>query len=78
VPTPRTTAPPPPPATQPPPPPPTAAPNPPSPPAQEVVHPGAFCSPVGATGVTVDGTPMICSDHSATGKPYTQPRWRAA
>jgi len=31
-----------------------------------------------ASGVTSAGTPMICSDHSATGKPYTQPRWRAA
>ncbi|MEV7415356.1 hypothetical protein [Streptomyces sp. NPDC089919] len=31
-----------------------------------VVHPGAFCSPAGATGVTSRGTPMVCgpaADH---------------
>ncbi|MGY6025958.1 hypothetical protein [Streptomyces spinosirectus] len=36
------------------------------------VHPGAFCSPVGATGVTDRGTPMVCS--VKTGDPYA--RWR--
>jgi hypothetical protein len=29
-----------------------------------VVHPGAFCKPAGATGVTVDGTPMVCGPAS--------------
>jgi Protein of unknown function (DUF1524) len=29
-------------------------------PGVRVVHPGAFCSPRGALGVTVAGTPMIC------------------
>jgi len=33
----------------------------PSPTQGVFVHPGAFCSAVGATGVTVDGTPMVCS-----------------
>jgi hypothetical protein len=51
---------------------------PPPPPAQNVVTPGAFCSPVGATGVTSAGTPMVCSATSANGTPYTQPRWRSA
>jgi hypothetical protein len=44
------------------------------------VHPGAFCSPPGATGVTEDGTPMICSTTSADGVPYGEgkARWRRA
>jgi Protein of unknown function (DUF2510) len=50
----------------------------PAPAAQQVVTPGAFCSPVGATGVTSAGTPMVCSATSASGTPYTQPRWRSA
>ncbi|MEU6809786.1 PASTA domain-containing protein [Streptomyces sp. NPDC046831] len=29
-----------------------------------VVHPGSFCSPAGATGVTEAGTPMICGPGS--------------
>jgi hypothetical protein len=28
--------------------------------ASPVVHPGAFCAPLGATGVTSSGTPMVC------------------
>ncbi|MEU6113408.1 PASTA domain-containing protein [Streptomyces sp. NPDC047117] len=28
------------------------------------VHPGAFCSPAGATGVTTAGTPMVCGPAS--------------
>jgi hypothetical protein len=28
------------------------------------VHPGAFCAPEGAHGVTVDGTPMVCGPAS--------------
>ncbi len=38
-----------------------------------VVHPGSFCSPAGAMGVTSSGTLMVCS--SKDGK---QPRWRSA
>jgi hypothetical protein len=34
------------------------------------VHPGAFCSPAGAPGVTSKGTAMVC-------KGPGQPRWRA-
>ncbi len=33
----------------------------PPPSSPRVVHPGAFCSPAGAHGVTVKGTPMVCS-----------------
>lgn len=62
--TPPTTAPPPPPTTTQPPPPATAPPPPPTttqpPPALSVVHPGAFCTPPGAHGVTDRGTPMVC------------------
>ncbi|WP_203963418.1 HNH endonuclease family protein [Actinocatenispora thailandica] len=38
-----------------------------------VVHPGAFCSPEGAVGITDRGTPMRC-----TSKNGDQPRWRSA
>ncbi len=44
---------------------------------QPGVHPGASCSPLGARGTTVDGTAMICSDHSASGTPNDRPRWRS-
>jgi len=37
---------------------------PPSPPDEGVVHPGAFCSPAGATGHTTKGTPMVCGSAS--------------
>jgi hypothetical protein len=40
-------------------------------PTVPVVHPGAFCSPPGAIGVTTAGTPMICKLDS-TGQHY---RW---
>lgn len=33
-------------------------------PAAGVVHPGAFCSPEGATGVTTAGTSMVCGPAS--------------
>lgn len=39
-----------------------------------VVHPGAFCSPVGARGVTVRGTPMRCTMKAGDDRA----RWRAA
>jgi hypothetical protein len=51
-----------PPATEPPP---TAAPAPEPPaPAAQVVHPGAFCAPAGARGVTTAGTAMVCGPAS--------------
>lgn len=40
---------------------------------EQVVHPGAFCSPVGATGVTKTGKPMVCS----TTPEDNRPRWRS-
>ena len=49
-----------------PPPPPSSPPPPPStsPPDEGTVHPGAFCSPEGATGHTTAGTPMVCEPAS--------------
>jgi hypothetical protein len=44
----------------------------PSPTQGVFVHPGAFCSLVGATGVTVDGTPMVCSFKAGDNRA----RWR--
>ncbi|WP_217182392.1 hypothetical protein [Streptomyces sp. AC495_CC817] len=38
-----------------------------------VVHPGSFCSPPGATGVTSAGTPMVCGPGSDG-----RNRWRSA
>jgi hypothetical protein len=38
------------------------------------VHPGAFCSPEGATGVTSAGTPMVCSTKPGD----SRARWRSA
>lgn len=40
--------------------------------APTVVHPGAFCSPAGARGVTDRGTPMVCSVKAGA----DQARWR--
>ncbi len=56
-------------------PPSTPAPNPtPAHPSVPIVHPGAFCSPPGARGVTSAGTAMICKLDS-TGQRY---RWSRA
>jgi hypothetical protein len=53
----------------------TPAPAPTTPfPGRAIVHPGAFCSPPGARGITSAGTPMICKLDS-TGKRY---RWSSA
>ena len=38
------------------------------------VHAGAFCSPGGAIGVTVDGTPMVCKTTATD----SRNRWRSA
>jgi len=45
-----------------------------APPGRTVVHPGAFCSPPGARGVTSAGTAMVCKLDS-TGRSY---RWSRA
>jgi hypothetical protein len=61
---------------KPPTPPPPSTPQPPpssSPPDEGVVHPGAFCSPEGATGHTTAGTPMVCEPASDG-----RDRWRSA
>lgn len=42
---------------------------------QVTVTPGAFCSPAGATGVTVTGLAMVCSTTAAD---PNQLRWRQA
>lgn len=39
-----------------------------------VVHPGAFCSPAGALGVTAEGTLMVCKTTATD----SRLRWRAA
>jgi outer membrane biosynthesis protein TonB len=44
------------------------------PPAAGAVHPGAFCSPEGATGHTSKGTSMRCTRKAGE----KQARWRAA
>ncbi len=40
--------------------------------AGQIVHPGAFCSPEGAHGVTSRGTPMTCKTSAAD----SRARWR--
>ncbi|MCP2032169.1 hypothetical protein L1277_002268 [Okibacterium sp. HSC-33S16] len=50
------------------------APAPPAPAPPSAVHPGSFCSSEGATGVTVKGTPMVCSYKAGD----ERLRWRAA
>jgi hypothetical protein len=44
----------------------------PAPSSSQVVHPGSYCAPEGAQGVTVAGTPMTCKP-SATD---SRARWR--
>ena len=52
---------------------PTATPTETARPSADVVHPGAFCSPLGATGVTSTGPPMVCRDVPGE----TRARWRS-
>jgi len=52
---------------------PTAAPTEPPASPQPIVHPGAYCAPAGATGVTAAGTPMVCGPESDG-----RNRWHAA
>ena len=42
------------------------------------VHPGAPCSPEGATAVMGDGTPLLCTTQKCHGAPFGEPRWRRA
>jgi len=42
--------------------------------SSNVVHPGAFCAPAGATGVTDRGTPMVCTTTSTD----SRNRWRSS
>lgn len=73
-----TSPPPPPPPTSPPqtsPPPPQPPPEPP-PSGGGTVHPGAYCSPEGASGTSKNGVPMTCASTSCEGKAYDRPRWR--
>ncbi|WP_417563535.1 HNH endonuclease family protein [Microbacterium sp.] len=53
---------------------PAPAPSKPAPAKPAIVHPGSFCAPVGATGVTVKGTPMTCTLKSGE----TRARWRSS
>jgi hypothetical protein len=53
---------------------PTPTASPPDTPTGTVVHPGAFCTPAGATGVTAAGTAMVCR----TSPTDSRLRWRAA
>ena len=52
---------------------PPTPPPPSSPPDEGTVHPGAFCSPEGATGHTTAGTPMVCEPASDG-----RDRWQSA
>ncbi|UUT34535.1 HNH endonuclease family protein [Microbacterium elymi] len=45
----------------------------PKPAAPKTVHPGSFCAPIGAHGVTTKGTPMVCSVKAG----QTRARWRS-
>jgi hypothetical protein len=42
------------------------------------VHPGALCSPEGATALSDEGVPLTCTTQKCHGTPFNQPRWRAA
>jgi hypothetical protein len=46
--------------------------------AAQTVHPGAWCSPVGARGTSSSGRAYVCSTTSANGTPYSggRARWR--
>ena len=57
-----------------------AAPPPPTSPdaTSDGVHPGAPCSPEGATALSDDGMPMTCTMQKCHGAPYRDPRWRRA
>jgi hypothetical protein len=45
-------------------------------PTNNDIHPGAPCSPEGATALSGDGVPLTCATQKCHGAPYSQPRWR--
>jgi hypothetical protein len=47
-------------------------------PPTDDLHPGAPCSPEGATAVMGDGTSIVCTTQKCHGAPFSQPRWRRA
>jgi hypothetical protein len=59
---------------------PTTAPAPPPPtnpePTNSEIHPGAPCSPEGATALSGDGVPLTCTRQKCHGADFSQPRWR--
>ena len=55
---------------------PAPAPPPTPDPTSNDIHPGAPCSPVGATAISGDGVPMTCTTEKCHGAPYSLPRWR--
>jgi hypothetical protein len=42
------------------------------------IHPGAACSPEGATAITSDGMSLVCTTQKCHGAPFGEPRWRRA
>jgi hypothetical protein len=56
----------------------TPAPEPPATtaPTSNDIHPGAPCSPEGATAISGDGIPMTCTKQKCHGAPFSEPRWR--
>lgn len=53
-------------------PPPSSTPD----PTNNDIHPGAACSPEGATAISGDGMPLTCTTQKCHGAPFSQPRWR--
>lgn len=45
-------------------------------PTSNDIHPGAPCSPEGATAISSDGIPMTCTRQKCHGAPFSEPRWR--
>jgi hypothetical protein len=45
-------------------------------PTNNDIHPGAPCSPEGATALSGDGVPLTCTTQKCHGAPFGQPRWR--
>jgi hypothetical protein len=55
---------------------PAPAPPPTPAPTNNGIHPGAPCSPEGATALSGEGMPMTCTTQKCHGAPYSEPRWR--
>jgi hypothetical protein len=56
----------------------TPAPEPPATtaPTNNDIHPGAPCSPEGATAISSDGIHLTCTRQKCHGAPFSEPRWR--